>query len=292
MNKKIISATIQLKQNNRRILKGIVQNDTGVILDIRVMDGLVPFDFSGFGIVTIKVVKPDETIYVDSDSSSLVDTINARSGRFKIGIPASLTAQKGMHFVTMGFGDDNGAYFQTVEFNYFVGEDATVSNEDVEGTTELPILQNLIIQFSHMADTLQRFEEEEHDRQTNEAAREAEFLALKEQLAAAILEAEQLKGLVNYILQLLISSGVVVEPIQVDPSEIVMEDDLANTLADYATKAYVATAIGNLNLPQVVAQTTAPTDTTKIWIDTSGANAVIKYYANNAWKSANVAVFA
>lgn len=292
MNKKVLSATIQLKQNNRRILKGIVQNDTGVILDIRVMDGLVPFDFSGFGIVTIKVVKPDETIYVNSNGSSLVDTINGRSGRFKIGIPATLTAQKGMHYVTVGFGDDNGAYFQTVEFNYFVGEDATVSSEDVEGTTELPILQNLIIQFSGMAATLAEWELEEEDRQQNEAAREAEFALLKQQLQEAIAEAERTKALAEYIIQLLIDAGIVVDPVQVDPTELVMQDDLTEALADYVSNDDLTDAIAALHLPQVVAQTTAPTDTTKIWIDTSGNTAVIKYYANNSWKTANVAVFA
>lgn len=291
MNKKVLSAVIQLKQNNRKILRGVVQNDTGVILDIRVMDGLVPFDFSGYGIVTIKVVKPDETIYINSNGSDLVDTINARSGRFKIGIPASLTAQPGMHFVTIGFGESSNTYFQTVAFNYFVGEDATISDSTIEGSDEFPILTNLIAQFSHMAEELQRFEDEEHDRQTNEAQRELEFLALKQQIEDLKQEAQQTKAMYNYVLQAIVNSGVVL-PVQVDTSDLVLEDELTETLDDYATKAYVTTAIGNLNLPQVVAQPTAPTDTNKIWIDTSGGTPVIKFYANSTWNTANVAVFA
>lgn len=287
MNKKVLSAVIQLKQNNRKILRGVVQNDTGVILDIRVMDGLVPFDFSGYGIVTIKVVKPDETIYINSNGSDLVDTINARSGRFKIGIPASLTAQPGMHFVTIGFGESSNTYFQTVAFNYFVGEDATISDSTIEGSDEFPILTNLIAQFSDMAQTLDEWEQKELERQHNEDYRvqrwddwESDFWDLKQ-------EAQQAKAMYNYVLQAIQDAGVTL-PISVDTSDLVLQDDLD----DYATKAYVTTAIGNLDLPQVVIQTTAPSNIDKIWIDISGTSPVIKFYRNNAWQTANVAVFA
>lgn len=287
MNKKVLSAVIQLKQNNNKILRGVVQNDTGVILDIRVMDGLVPFDFSGYGIVTIKVVKPDETIYINSNGSDLVDTLNAKTGRFKVGIPASLTAQPGMHFVTIGFGESSNTYFQTVSFNYFVGEDATISDSTIEGSDEFPILTNLIAQFSHMAEELQRFEDEEHDRQTNEAQRELEFLALKQQIEDLKQEAQQTKAMYNYVLQAIINSGVTL-PISVDTSDLVLQDDLD----DYATMTYVDHSIQDLDLPQVVIQTTAPLNIDKIWIDVSGASPVIKFYRNNAWQTANVAVFA
>lgn len=287
MNKKVLSAVIQLKQNNNKILRGIVQNDTGVILDIRVMDGLVPFDFSGYGIVTIKVVKPDETIYINSNGSDLVDTLNAKTGRFKVGIPATLTAQPGMHFVTIGFGESSNTYFQTVSFNYFVGEDATISDSTIEGSDEFPILTNLIAQFSHMAEELQRFEDEEHDRQTNEAQRELEFLALKQQIEDLKQEAQQTKAMFNYVLQAIQDAGVTL-PIPVDTSDLVLQDNLD----DYATMTYVDHSIQDLDLPQVVIQTTAPLNIDKIWIDVSGASPVIKFYRNNAWQTANVAVFA
>lgn len=287
MNKKVLSAVIQLKQNNNKILRGIVQNDTGVILDIRVMDGLVPFDFSGYGIVTIKVIKPDETVYINSNGSDLVDTLNAQTGRFKVGIPASLTAQPGMHFVTIGFGESSNTYFQTVSFNYFVGEDATISDSTIEGSDEFPILTNLIAQFSHMAEELQRFEDEEHDRQTNEAQRELEFLALKQQIEDLKQEAQQTKAMFNYVLQAIQDAGVTL-PIPVDTSDLVLQDDLD----DYATMTYVDHSIQDLDLPQVVIQTTAPSNIDKIWIDVSEASPVIKFYRNNAWQTANVAVFA
>lgn len=287
MNKKVLSAVIQLKQNNNKILRGIVQNDTGVILDIRVMDGLVPFDFSGYGIVTIKVIKPDETVYINSNGSDLVDTLNAKTGRFKVGIPATLTAQPGMHFVTIGFGESSNTYFQTVSFNYFVGEDATISDSTIEGSDEFPILTNLIAQFSHMAEELQRFEDEEHDRQTNEAQRELEFLALKQQIEDLKQEAQQTKAMFNYVLQAIQDAGVTL-PIPVDTSDLVLQDDLD----DYATMTYVDQSIQDLDLPQVVIQTTAPSNIDKIWIDVSGTSPVIKFYRNNAWQTANVAVFA
>ncbi len=287
MNKKVLSAVIQLKQNNNKILRGVVQNDTGVILDIRVMDGLTPFDFSGYGIVTIKVTKPDETIYINSNGSDLVDTIDSKNGRFKFGIPASLTAQPGMHFVNIGFGESSNTYFQTVSFNYFVGEDATIDDETIRGSDEFPILTNLIAQFSDMAQTIAEWEQQEMERQNHESYREQRWDDWEAMLLGLMEEARQAKAMYNLVIQAIINSGVTL-PIQVDTSDLVLQDDLD----DYATKDYVDDAIDDLDLPQVVIQTTAPTNVDKIWIDISGESPVIKFYSNNAWQTANVAVFA
>ena len=49
MNKKVIPIVVRLKQNNNEIIQGIAQNDAGVIFDITVMDGLVPFCRLGTG---------------------------------------------------------------------------------------------------------------------------------------------------------------------------------------------------------------------------------------------------
>lgn len=294
MNKKVLSGTIQLKQNNRKILRGVVQNDTGVILDIRVMDGLTPFDFSGYGIVTLKVVKPDESVYVDSDGSDLVDTINARSGRFKIGIPASLTAQKGMHYVTVGFGDGNNTYFQTVGFNYFVGEDATIEDSTIRGSDEYPILTNLINQFSNMSATLAEYEQQELDRRENELERQETFAELEASVADALARAERAEALLGHILSVIEQAGV---PITIDYSDIVLDDDLATALASYSTTTQIQQMIEQTyGLPQIVIGTTAPTDTSKIWLDTSGGSSTnepycFRIYIQGNWVATNVAVY-
>ena len=292
MNKKVLQATIQLKQNNRRILKGVVQYDTGVILDIRVMDGLTPFNFSGYGIVTIKIVRPDETIYIDSNGSARLDTIDAKNGRFKIEIPASCTSEEGMHFVTLGFGTPDSKYYQTVGFNYFVGEDATIDNDEITESNEYPVLTNLIAEFSGMSTTLAEWEQEELERQMHEDAREQRWAELEAELASAVTEASVVKAMLNLIIQTIIDSGVVL-PISVDTSDLVLESELTATLSNYATNASVTQRIMNLGLPEVVAMSAPPTNSgAMLWIDISGSYPVIKYKSGNNWVPANVAIFA
>lgn len=148
MNKKVIPIVVRLKQNNNEIVQGINQDDAGVIFDITVMDGLKVFDFSGYTIVTLKITKPDGTITVDSTGGSYVDIVDAVHGRLKINIPTSCTAQNGMHYCRVGFSSDENTLFDAMFFNYFVGEDPNRETGDVIGTSEYPILQNLIAQVS------------------------------------------------------------------------------------------------------------------------------------------------
>jgi hypothetical protein len=134
---------------------------------------------------------------------------------------------------------------------------------------------------------LDEWEQKELERQHNEDYRvqrwddwESDFFELKQ-------EAQQAKAMFNYVLQAIQDAGVTL-PIPVDTSDLVLQDDLD----DYATMTYVDNSIQDLDLPQVVIQTTAPLNIDKIWIDVSGVSPVIKFYRNNAWQTANVAVFA
>ena len=186
MNKKIIPLIVQLKQNNNYIIKGINQNDAGVIFDIKIMDGLEGFDYSGASIVTLKIQKPDGTFTYDSDTGVYVDTVDPEHGRLKINIPTSCTVQNGMHFCSVSFAHSDDTLFEATSFNYWVGEVDNADNDDVIGTNEYPVLSNLITQVSGVYTAEQMRAVTELERQAAEAERQADYEAIKADLTNAM----------------------------------------------------------------------------------------------------------
>lgn len=236
MNKKIIPIIVQLKQNNNFIAQGIIQNDAGVVLDIKIMDGLESFDFAGFDIVTLKIQKPDETFTYDSDTGAYVDIVDPVNGRLKINIPTSCTAQQGMHFCTIGFAHSDDTIFETMSFNYYVSQNPVPDNEEeIIGTNEYPILSNLVSQVSGFASAESMREASEADRAQAEAARQTEYLEMKESFESTLQDVTQTlancQSMLTEVLQALADGG------EVDVS----------LLTALATKSYVTNALSLLN---------------------------------------------
>lgn len=233
MNKKIIPIVVQLKQNNNYIAQGINQNDAGVLFDMTVMDGLEPFNFAGYSIVTLKITRPDGTFRYDSGDSDNVDVIDPENGRLKINIPTSCTTQNGMYFCNIGFGLDEQTYFETMSFNYFVGTDPQAEDDDVIGTNEFPVLTNLIAQTSEIVNAETARANAELTRVSAEEEREhvnSVLIALFTE-AVGFLEDKitDLQSLLQQVNEALAEGG------SIDVSQI-------NALA---TKTYVETMIGN-----------------------------------------------
>lgn len=331
MNKKLIPIVVQLKQNNNFIVTGINQNDAGVLFDIKIMDGLESFDFSGASIVTLKIKKPDETFTYDSTESSYVDIVDSTKGRLKVNIPTSCTAQNGMHFCTVGFAYDEETVFETMSFNYYVGENPNAENDDVIGTNEFPVLTNLVAQISGVLSAEQVRTSNEEDRVDAEAERQASYTEIVTVVNNKLTEIQNAYSNLQSMLQEL--NEAIAEGGSVDISQITAlatktwVEDYASDLnygdtstgksgrltiyhgadADigtlnegefgYATdtnRLYIGGSNGKalINEPCFVATASAPMDTTKLWIDISGSAPVIKYYDGTAWVSCNTAVFA
>ena len=328
MNKKVIPLVVQLKQNNNKIVKGINQNDAGVLFDIQINDGLKAFDFSGASIVTLKIRKPDETYTYDSSGGEYVDIIDPVNGRLKINIPTSCTAQNGMHFCYVGFGYDSETFFETMSFNYFVGDNPNPEDDNIMGTDEFPILLNLIAQTSDAvgAETIRTYNEEE--RVTAETTRQnvnATLIALFVEVLGFL--EEKITDIESMVTEL---NTAIAQGGSVDISQI----------SALATKTYVDNALEELNFGSAsdvksnkliiyhgnendlgtleegeiayatdtnklfvgsdlinescfIASASEPTDTTKLWIDTSiSSTPVIKYHNGTTWVSCNRAVYA
>lgn len=338
MNKKVIPLVVQLKQNNNYIVQGINQNDAGLIFDLKIMDGLVPFDFSGYSIITLKIKKPDDTFTYAATNGTYIDIVNATKGRLKINIPTSCTAQNGMHFCSVAFAQDEETVFASMSFNYFVGEDPNVNNDDVIGTNEFPILNNLIAQIAGIISAENSRVEAEDDRETAEDERQAAFDELMAAFNNALQDALWTLDSANYMLtqvyQALASgSSIAIGDLtefatktyvqnyvkrldfglngqtgQKDRSLRIMRGSksaITNTFGQYLGQGEPAYATDThelmifdgvnqytvINAPCYVADTTAPTDTSKLWIDTSGSAPVIKYYNGTTWTNCNTAVY-
>lgn len=337
MNKKLIPLTVQLKQNNNDIIQGINQNDAGVVFDMRVMDGLVPFDFSGYSVVTLKIKKPDGTFTYDSDTGIYVDIVNPTKGKFKINIPTSCTAQNGMHFCKVGFSSSDNTLFETMTFNYFVGENPNADDDEVIGTNEFPVLTNLIAQIAGIISAENARAEAESDREDAETERQADYLAMMENLSTALTEAQTALANAQSMLQDVyeaIAQGGSVDVTDISAlatktyvgNQLKHLDFIYNTQTgqkDSSLKIFrsneshissIASQFGQgelayasnthklfysegngvlkqINEPCFIVGTTAPTDTSKLWIDTSGSAPIIKFFNSTAWVGCNTAVY-
>lgn len=312
MNKKNISFSIQLKQNNNHIVQGIQQNDAGVLFDIKIMDGLEPFDFSGYGVVTLKIVKPDETVTYDSSGGNNVDIVDAEKGRLKLNIPTTCTAQNGMHFCTIGFSHDEETYFETTSFNYFVGENPVGEDEEVIGTPEYPVLLNLIAQVANIQSLEGVRQDNEEARKGAEENRQATMESMGALLETIQQRLDDTQSMLNQLNQALADGGSIdISQINALATKSYAEEvaselscisrtqesligSLENGRLAYATDTNKLLMGHNgsniwLNSPCFVVGTSAPSDHTKLWIDSS--NNTLKFYKNNAWTNLN-AVFA
>lgn len=332
MNKKLIPMIVQLKQNNAYIVQGINYGDMGVIFDIKVMDGLVPFDFTGYAVVTLKIQKPDGTFTYDSTGGARLDIVNSKEGRLKIALPTSCTAQEGMHFCYVGFGYSEQSLFETMRFNYFVGEDPNVDDDAVRGTNEFFVLTNLIAQASAMISAENIREYWEMERQENEEDRKSLFSYLFALFIEALGYLEDTIGdarslLIDVMAALAEGGSVDISQLEALATKTYVTNSLktldfgvtgeekTKTLQIYrgfeddmedleeGELAYV-TDTGRLlvggengvkneiNGAPYIRQNVAPADTTKFWIDTSGTAPLIKFHDGNGWVACNTAVFA
>ncbi len=323
MNKKYFNVPVYLKDNNARIVEGVIQGDTADLFNIKLYDGTEAFDFTGYSMLILTVIKPDATEYIDTTGEYL-DNIDPAEGRMAFTLPPSLTGQAGMHFCSVSI-YANGVKLTTARFNYYVQNELS-DGSGMIGENEYPVMQKLLAQMALIVDAEQMRAEAEYLRvlQENQRVSETSGIVAKasasEKAAAGYATAAQdwYNLLVNYAGDITgadlngiatkqelataiaaidcgLFGGSVYKALQV------MRGDMKNlpTLKDgelgYAkdTKELYIGADGNnelLNGPCFVLQATEPADTSKLWIDTGNGNA-IKVFDGNTWVSTSTATF-
>ena len=322
MNKKYFNVPVSLKDNNARIVEGVVQNDTADIFNIKLYDGADSFDFSGYTMVVISVLRPDGTEYINSDGANL-DILDAEEGRIAFTLPASLTAKNGMHFASVTI-YANGVKLTSGRFNYFVQESLT-SGDGAVSTNEYPLLEQLLAKLSLISDAEQMRNEAETLRVLAENARISDTYGVIAQAKELAQQAQSYaKSAQDWYRLLVTYAGDITNT---DLTGIATTQDITDALAAIDCgeftgsstkklqfrrgaasnlpalamgepafadgKLFVGSAEGNVqvNGPAFVAQATAPTDTSKLWIDTAHGNA-IKFYNGESWSGTATATFA
>lgn len=324
MNKKEFNVAISATDNNAKNITGVIQYDTGNIININMLEGDKVLDFRGYSSVVVSVLLPDGTVYTDMQGDYL-DVINAQAGMVCFTLSPNCVAQVGMHYITVSI-YGSGHKITMARLNYMVMAADQADNNAVVEDSNFPVMQKMLSRLSEI-ESQETFRsaaeqiraENENDRKNESTGIYADTKALLTQMNAVV---AQCQNWYNYI-------NSVIATANPDLSQMATKTSLQNidcgafgdsnvqtvkikrglssalpTLAEgqmgYATDSkalYIGTSTGNVQLNAVpsiktyAAANTAPTDTTLLWIDTANNNA-IKYFDGSVWQIANTAVFA
>ncbi len=244
MNYKEFNYAVPIKDNNVVIIDGIVQYDTANILNIRLMDGTEPFDFTGYTEVFLEIVKPDgthiqacitddETINNDNNPYT-IQVADAKEGRISFTLHGQATILTGTHFaqITILAG---GKMLTSARLNYYVG-DTLMSDTDpqeVLSSSEYPSLIVMIARNSAIATEERQRVDSEMLRKLAELAREERMSDLEDYIN------EYLQNAVGYVDQTKNYMDIAQKYAQLaqNPSAEILED-LIQSL-NLASKDYV-----------------------------------------------------
>lgn len=323
MNKKYFNVPVYLKDNNARIVEGVIQNDTADLFNIKLYDGTEAFDFSGYSMVILTVIKPDTTEYIDTEGETL-DILDPAEGRMALTLPPTLTAQTGMHFCSVSV-YANGIKLTTARFNYYV-QSSLSDGSGMIGENEYPVMQKLLAQMALIVDAEQMRTEAEYLRVLQENNRVSETSGIVAKASASEKAAEgyaiaakdwydllvtyagditgaDLSGIATKqelaaalaVIDCGLFGGSTYKALQLMRGEMKNLPTLKDGELGYAKdtrELYIGDGGNNilLNGSCFVAQATEPADTSKLWIDTGNGNAM-KFYDGTKWASTSTATF-
>lgn len=193
MNYKEFNISLAINTNNVAVVDGIVQYDTANIINMRLMDGVEPFDFTGYTEVFIEILKPDgnhiqacvtDDPAVNEDNNPYtIHVVDPEEGRISFNLHGQATVLTGTHFgqvmITSG-----GKILTTARINYYVG-DTLQSDADPGGITssgEYSSLRTLIARNSAIATAERDRVDAETLRKLAELARENRIDELEDEI--------------------------------------------------------------------------------------------------------------
>lgn len=346
MNLKAINCAVNIRDNNVHVVRGIIKNDTGTILNLKLIDGTEAFDYTGYGLIVMNLLKPDGTFIVDSTGEHL-QAVDAENGMLSIKLDyTQATILAGMHFITISLyantetnlidGDGGTVKVTTARINYYVEDNIDNTNdEEVQSQSQYPILEQIITQWADIKQgELQRISNEnervsnENERISNEAERVAAEAARADENAGIVARAttamEASEGILELmekiihgeihdydeyapvVVQSQMTAAIAAAMATIDGNDSVLKvkRGLESAIDAAAGELYFATdtrklymGVGDseyvcINEAEHIMSASAPSDTSKIWIDTDDGNA-IKFYDENEdeWVGTATATF-
>lgn len=249
MNYKQFYCQIPIKDNNVKIVDGLMQHDTANIIHARLMDGAEPFDFTGYTAVLIEILKPDGNhiqamVTGDQQASESnndpynIQVLDPASGRVSFTLSGQATVLKGTHFaeITVYGG---GRRLTSARINYYVGDILDDDSFDVSSSGDYLSLRTILNQCQQIAGEEADRNEAETARKENEQIRANTFAEnmkeLKDYLQHAIEYIDQTRG---YMEQAYAYMQLAQEPSAEALSSIISTLGLAST-------SYVDTAVSD-----------------------------------------------
>lgn len=244
MNYKEFNILLPVSDNNVKIIDGIVQYDTANIVNVRLMEGVEAFDFTGYTEVFIDILKPDGTFIstcvadaediADDNNPYSVQVLDPKDGRITFTLQGQATLLTGTHFAeitVMGA----GASATAAKINYYVG-DTIARDTDPETLTssdDYVSLRTLIARNSSIATEERNRVDAETLRKIAEAAREGRMNDLETEIR------DYLNNAVGYVADSKNAMELAKQYAELaqNPSKEIMEDLIQEL--DLITKQYV-----------------------------------------------------
>lgn len=184
MNYKQFYCQLPTKDNNVKIIDGLMQYDTANIVHARLMDGTEPFDFTGYTGIVLDILKPDGTniqaMVTDDPTVSednnpyCIQVVEPKEGRISFTLKGQATVLTGTHFAQLSvYG--GGEVLSTSRINYYVGNVLSDSNADVESMDEYSTLRTMLNECARIAGKEDDRNEAEDARKAAEDERENRF---------------------------------------------------------------------------------------------------------------------
>lgn len=190
MNYKEFYVLLPIKDNNVKIVDGLVQYDTANVVHVRLMSGTEPFDFTGYTEIILDILKPDgnhikvmvtdDPAVNDDNNPYWLQVIEPTEGRVSFVLQGQATILTGTHFAQLSIMGE-GKMLTSARINYYVGD--TLSEDmdppGVVSSSEYTGLQNLINRNSAIAsaenerveaETLRKLAEQQREQSAQEQA--------------------------------------------------------------------------------------------------------------------------
>lgn len=187
MNKKIFNVSVSMQDNYNKVVRGVILNDTGNLLNMILLDDGAPFDYSGYTMIKVQIVRPDGTMYVDGIGQNL-NAVDPKDGLVSYALPVSTVNISGMYYVVITvYGD--GHAVSTFHLNYFIEGTAVTNDDDVQNQDQYPVLDKMLTKLSDIDENETLRAEQEENRKEAEADR-VQAETKREQAESARADAE------------------------------------------------------------------------------------------------------
>ena len=193
MNYKEFNVSLPVDVNNVVIIDGIVQYDTANIINLRLMEGVEAFDFTGYTEVFIEILKPDGTHIqscvtddpkINKDNNPYtIQVVDPAQGRVSFNLQGQATILTGTHFAQIMIAS-GGKIITSARVNYYVGDtlQSDVDPDSITSSEDYTTLRTLIARNSAIATEERTRVDAETVRKLAELAREGRFSDLEQEV--------------------------------------------------------------------------------------------------------------